>query len=194
MPMTKPILYIIAGANGSGKTTFAKNFAQYLDIPFINADEIAESLGGNFEKVRIRAGKLFFEKLGDSLSQNKTFAIESTLSGKYLLKIIEKAKELSFEIHIIYLFLDNPNTNIARIQARVRAGGHHVPSEDVIRRFFRSRTLFWSTYRKLVNRWELIYNSDESFVEVCSGNSNDINILDETLYNIFLEIPKNEAF
>jgi predicted ABC-type ATPase len=55
-------LYIIAGANGSGKTTFAKEFSKNKNLNFINADEIAKELDSeNLTKYKIKAGKLFFQ-------------------------------------------------------------------------------------------------------------------------------------
>ncbi len=57
--------HIIAGPNGSGKTTFAREFIEETGLPFVNADDIAYKLApdGKFEHVRIKAGKLFFHEL-----------------------------------------------------------------------------------------------------------------------------------
>lgn len=58
--MSKEIV-IIAGANGVGKTTFARSFLEDYDYEFLNADEIAKSISEkDFEKKPISAGKLFF--------------------------------------------------------------------------------------------------------------------------------------
>jgi len=57
----KKTLYIIAGANGSGKTTFAEKFSKNEDIKFINADNIAKSYDPNdIQKYKIKAGKEFY--------------------------------------------------------------------------------------------------------------------------------------
>ena len=80
-------LYIIAGANGSGKTTFAHNFAQVEGLKFINADEIAKKYDPkDIQKFKVKAGKEFFYELQNSLSQEKSFVIETTLSGNILSK------------------------------------------------------------------------------------------------------------
>lgn len=87
-------LYIIAGANGSGKTTFAKTFAKFNALHFINADEIAKELDpNNITKHQVKAGRIFFEELNNKLGEKKSFVIETTLSGKYLIKYIDKAKK-----------------------------------------------------------------------------------------------------
>ena len=101
-------LYIIAGANGSGKTTFAKSFANIHNLYFINADEIAKELDPeNITKHQVKAGRIFFQELKKRLNEQNSFVLETTLSGKYLVKYIKKAQENGFEVEMIYLFLEN---------------------------------------------------------------------------------------
>lgn len=155
-------LYIIAGANGSGKTTFAKSFAQIHDLHFINADEIAKSLDpDNITKHQVKAGRIFFAELNKRIGESRSFVIETTLSGKYLVKYIDKAKQNGFEVEMIYLFLEGPEINIGRVMHRVLNGGHHVPEDDIIRRFYRSKEMFLDVYRDIVDHWIMYYNSDE---------------------------------
>ena len=62
--MSTKTLYIISGANGSGKTTFASNYSNLLNIEFINADEIAKQFDPNdIQKYKIKAGKEFYRRL-----------------------------------------------------------------------------------------------------------------------------------
>jgi len=155
-------LYIIAGANGSGKTTFAKSFAQIHKMHFINADEIAKALDpNNITKHQVKAGRIFFQELNERLDGDDSFVIETTLSGKYLVKYIKKAQANGFEVEMIYLFLERPESNINRVSHRVLNGGHHVPKDDIIRRFYRSKEMFMYVYRDLVDKWIMYYNSDE---------------------------------
>ena len=177
-------LYIIAGANGSGKTTFAKEFSEKQNLEFINADEIAKELDkDNLTKYKIKAGKIFFQTLKYNLTLEKSFVIETTLSGKYLVKYIEEAKELNFRVVLVYLFLEEPTTNIERIKNRVFNGGHYVPDEDVIRRFYRSKNLFCSVYKDIVSSWNIYYNSDEIFEKV----ADNLVVFDTEKYNKFKE-------
>ncbi len=160
-------LYIIAGANGSGKTTFAKSFANIHKMYFINADEIAKELDpDNITKHQVKAGRIFFQELNKRLEEQNSFVIETTLSGKYLVKYIKKAQVNGFEVELIYLFLEKPQTNISRVAIRVIAGGHHVPKDDIIRRFYRSQEMFFEVYKDLVDRWEIYYNSNEIFEKI----------------------------
>ena len=182
-------LYIIAGANGSGKTTFALNFAQLENLKFINADEIAKEYDPNdIQKYKMKAGKKFFQELHLSLTQEKSFIIETTLSGKYLIKIIKEAKKKNFRVSLIYLFLETNTENIYRVKNRVLRGGHNVPTEDIVRRYYRSRNLFEHVYKDLVDEWMLFFNGDDNFELV----ENQDELYDEELKKLFLEGMENE--
>ena len=97
------------------------------------------------------------------------FAVEVTLAGKGFERIISRLKRAGYTVTIVFIFLKSPEMSVARVRNRVAAGGHHVPTEDVVRRFYRSKRNFWHIYRELVDRWSLFYNSDEHFQEVASG-------------------------
>ena len=88
---------------------------------------------------------------------------------------------------LFLFFSKSPETSVARVRNRVQAGGHHVPTEDVIRRFYRSKHNFWYTYRNLVDRWTLFYNSAEHFQRVATGESNEVKVINETCFEIFMQ-------
>jgi len=182
-------LYIISGANGSGKTTFAKSFSAINELYFINADEIAKELdSNNITKFKIKAGKIFFSEFKRRLSLNNSFVIETTLSGKYLISYINKAKDLDYKVVLIYLFLEHPNSNISRVKNRVLNGGHHIPTDDIVRRYYRSKELFFNIYKDIVDNWSIYYNSDEIFEEIADNK----NIFDSTKYKLFLKDITND--
>jgi len=179
-------IVIIAGGNGVGKTTFARAFLQEYDYEFLNADEIAKSLSAeNPSEKKISAGKLFFQKLNEVVEQNKSLLIESTLSGRYLQKFIERLQKQDYQIRIVFLFVESTEILIERIAERVKKGGHFVPDEDVKRRFMRGKQNFWKTYRNFATRWSLVYNSDRNFQEVAFGEKDEFLIADENLFQIF---------
>jgi len=186
-------LFIIAGANGSGKTTLAKELLKEYSLDFINADEIARAINpDDLHSVRIQAGKEVFKKLNEMLSQDKSFALETTLSGNFLVKVLKQAKIQGYNTALVYSFVDNPDICIERIKVRVRTGGHHVPDEDVIRRYYRSKKNLWFKYRNIVDEWTIFYNGLEKYSIVMKGEPESVEILNEELYNLFMENINNE--
>jgi len=184
---------IIAGPNGCGKTTFAKEFLKKKKLPFLNADEIAAKINPHdVAAVKFQAGKKFLNKIQDYIKNEKSFAVESTLSGKYLLDIITALKKKKFKIHIIYIFLDCPPLAIERIKIRVQKGGHFVPDEDVIRRFSRSKNNFWNYYRRVSDSWQLFYNGEGRLFHTATGNYDEFSVIQEPLFDLFSRDIKHE--
>jgi len=98
-------LYIISGANGSGKSTLAELLLKNKQLEFLNADDIAKEIAPNaINKVPISAGKIYFKKLDEYFNSGISFAAESTLSGRNVIKIIERAKQKNYKIILIYLY------------------------------------------------------------------------------------------
>lgn len=178
---------IIAGANGSGKTTLARIYSEKYPFDFINADEIAKEIStDDSEQARIKAGKLFFIKLDDLIKNNKNFIVESTLAGKYMARLIPRLKKNGYFVRIIYIFLESPEVCIERIKERVLKGGHFVPTADVIRRYYRSKKNFWDVYKALADKWILLYNSEEKFLEIALGSKEKYLVNSEELLGIFI--------
>ena len=178
--------YIIAGPNGSGKTTFATEFIGEVKFPFVNADEIAASLSPeNLEKVRVKAGKLFFQNIERLISENSSFVVETTLAGKYFVDILAALKTSGYKTEIIYIFVESTEEAVRRIRVRVEKGGHSVPVKDILRRFPRSINNFGHVYRHKVNGWKIFLNSKDDFVQVAFGIGKEIEVVNENGFALF---------
>ena len=187
MNSNKKELIIIAGANGSGKTTFAKQLLKSFDYSYLNADEIAKELSPeDLTKSRISAGKKFFAKFETMVSKNKNIIIESTLSGKFLTKLINNLRKKDYMISIFFILVNTPEECIHRVKQRVLKGEHYIPDEDIIRRFNRGKSNFWKIYRFSVDFWCLIDNSSYNFDEVAVGIKDEYRIINKKLYKMFI--------
>ena len=137
--MAPPVFYVLAGPNGSGKTSFALNDPALKGIPFINADIEAQQLNpASPDKAALAAGRITLSKISREISEGREFALETTLSGLSTLEIMQRALSAGYVIDFTYICLDSPSVNISRVAKRVLAGGHHVPDRDVERRYHRS--------------------------------------------------------
>src|SRR5688572_23101638 len=136
----KRVLYIVAGCNGSGKTTASKTlFPKYLNIEqFINADEIAMELAPTAPgKVALPAGKLMLSRIQSLLVAGISFAIETTFAGKVYQRIICHARSLNYQVVTVFFWLSTQQLAIERVKFRVARGGHHIPEAIVRRRYQR---------------------------------------------------------
>ena len=187
--MPKNII-VVAGPNGSGKTTFAREYLRDSEVSeYISADAIAERLVSRPEdmgSVKIQAGRLFIQEIRELIETEQDFVVEVTLAGKGFARTISQLKRAGYTVTIVFIFLKSPETSVVRIRNRVEAGGHHVPTEDVVRRFYRSKHNFWYTYRNLVDRWSLVYNSGERPQEVAFGEGDQLTVIDRGRFELFI--------
>ena len=178
MPAPKPTIYLIAGCNGAGKTTFAKEFLPHevKCLRFYNADEIARGLSPLDPSAgAIKAGRLLLSEVRDSITRHETFALESTLSGKTYVRIFQHALSLGFELELHYLWLSQVEQAIARVRRRVRMGGHDVPVADIRRRFKRSLNHLVSDYLPLTTRWAIWDNRGLPAKRLATSATDDVN-------------------
>ena len=181
-----PKLYIISGCNGAGKTT-----ASYTLLPemlecsqFVNSDEFAKGLSPfNPEQASIQASRYMLLKIRYLFARKEDFGIETTLATRTLLTMIAMAQKEGYSVTLMYFWLDSPDLAVARVKARVAAGGHNIPEETVRRRYRVGISYFFKDYIPLCDRWILADNSKVPFRVIAEGSKNDIiNIKDEKTY------------
>ena len=160
----RPRLIVIAGCNGAGKTTFAREFLpnEARVERFLNADLIAAGVSPlNPELAARKAARIFLDEFDAMIQGQVRFAIESTLSGKSYLPLFRAAKAAGYELVIHFLFLPDADLAVARVRERVSKGGHHVPERDVRRRFERGVVNFSNLYAPIADLW-FVWNNQTS--------------------------------
>lgn len=161
--MDRPILYILAGCNGAGKTTAAYNvLPNILDCyEFVNADEIAKGLSPfNPESMAIPAGRIMLQRIDELLPLLKNFAIETTLSTKSYKALVDKAHKLGYKVILLYIWLNSPELAKDRVASRVLNGGHNIPAEVIVRRYYAGIRNLFNIFLDIVDDWLIIDNSN----------------------------------
>ena len=174
MAASKKQIEIVAGPNGSGKTTFAQAFFKIRNgkSRFINADTIAAGLSSSrTDQTAFHAGRVMLTAIEEALDAGTSFAFESTLSGKTWLPILQRALKEGYTLSIYFVFLKNPSLNLRRIRQRIKEGGHSIPKSTVLRRYPRSFSNFWSLYRPLCKEWFIFDNSERTPRQIHSKNT-----------------------
>lgn len=155
-------IVIIAGPNGAGKTTFAREFLPNEGHcpTFINADLIAAGISPFApESVSVRAGRLMLEEIENQVQSRKSFAFETTLSGRTYFHKIREWQIIGYHVKLVFLSLPDANTAVARVAGRVSQGGHNIPENVIRRRFTLGLLNFKNLYQATVDAWILYDNS-----------------------------------
>lgn len=161
--MITKYLYIIAGCNGAGKTT-----ASFTILPeilqcdqFVNADEIAKGLSPfRPESVAFEAGRIMLSRIEQLFVENQTFAIETTLATKiYKNKIIE-ARKKGYQVVLLFFWLESAAMAIDRVRIRVAEGGHDIPEDVIIRRYYSGINNLFDIYINIVDQVMILDSSE----------------------------------
>ena len=167
------VMFVFAGNNGSGKSTIRNLIIDRLGISVnVDPDSLARRIDSeNPEKHRVSAGKDAIKLVRECIKNKRDFSIETTLAGGNAIRQMQEAKDNGFEVIMFYVGLGDYRLNIDRVAARVKNGGHDIPTEDIIRRDQTSmKNLLAHLY--LLDHLIVIDNSDLDGVIVLEADVN----------------------
>ncbi len=136
--MTRPVLYVLAGANGAGKSSIGGHLLERDGLTWFNPDTFARELraatGYDQETANAHAWQEGMRRLDEAIAKGANHAFETTLGGRTVAaKILEATK--THDVLIWFCGLSSPELHIARVKARVAAGGHPIPEEKIRERY-----------------------------------------------------------
>jgi len=139
-----PRIHVLAGVNGAGKSSIGGTAVRHHGGEYFNPDEAARTLKekdstltqADANSVAWRQGVRLLKR---AIETRLDFTFETTLGGNTITRLLAKAAEQGVEVHVWYVGLSSPELHIARVQARVSRGGHHIPAHDIHRRYEHSR-------------------------------------------------------
>jgi predicted ABC-type ATPase len=184
----RPQVAVLAGINGAGKSSSSERLLrESLKIPsFTNADTIARGLNAfDVESEAVKAGRIMLEHLRELAKARRSFAFETTLSGRAYARWLRELASEGYAVHLFYYWLRSPDLAIRRVAERVRAGGHHVPDDTVRRRYSRSVRNFLELYRPVVTTWQVYDNSNGARRLIAFNNSFFDTVLDPDTWEAF---------
>lgn len=145
MNALRPRLVVVAGPNGSGKTSITRQLHDLrhkwmVGCEYINPDEIAERelAGWNDPASVLAAARLAAERRERCLREGRDFAFETVFSTQEKLDFLLRAHQVGFFIRLFFVGTDSPTINAKRVAVRCLEGGHDVPIAKIISRYTRS--------------------------------------------------------
>ena len=174
-----PQVVVLAGSNGAGKTTASR--AVLRDVfqigTFVNADFIAQGLNGfDPDTVALQAGRLMLQRLHELAAEEQSFAFETTLSGKTYAPWLRSLQNAGYRVSLLYYWLESPDLAVARVAARVRRGGHHVPEATIRQRWTRSVENLFQLYLPLADDWSLVNNTHDGEPRLIAMGHGDVDV------------------
>ncbi len=138
----KPRLLVIAGPNGSGKTSITEQLHELkhhwmLGCDYINPDNIAQTQFGdwNNQEATLNAAKAATAWRWKCLEEGRDFAFETVFSTQEKVDFLKEAKRRGYFIRFFYVGTESPLINVQRIALRFAKGGHEVAISKIINRY-----------------------------------------------------------
>lgn len=159
MSAKPPVVVVLAGPNGAGKTTASDELLreELAVSEFVNADRIAHGLSAfEPERAAIAAGRIMLARLDELAAQRVDFAFETTLASRTFAPRLAQLVGEGYEFHLCFVWLPSVELAIARVAARVRAGGHDIPIETIRRRYTGGLRNLFDLYVPIATHWTVL--------------------------------------
>lgn len=139
-----PIIAVLAGVNGAGKSSVAGGFLRKEGDTFFNPDTVAQQIRSLHPDIPLTLANAHAWQIGKSLleqsiAEKRDYRFETTLGGRTIAQLLERAANSGHRIHVWFCGVASPDLHLRRVRSRVARGGHDIPEEKIRERWNRSR-------------------------------------------------------
>lgn len=153
-----PRIYVLAGTNGAGKSSIVGAMLLRRRVEYFNPDAAARRIldanpGAGQTEANGAAwleGRRLLER---AIAEELDLAFETTLGGRTITSLLERAAARGIEVRVWYVGLSSPELHIARVRARVAKGGHGIPEPRIRERYDASRLNLIRLLPRLSELW-----------------------------------------
>jgi len=136
--MARPVLFVLAGVNGAGKSSIGGHLLQQAGLTWFNPDTFARELMAATACAQSEANAAAWQeglrRLDAAIAQGRNHAFETTLGGRTIPARIKGATP-SHEVMLWFCGLSSPELHMARVKARVATGGHDIAGAKIRERY-----------------------------------------------------------
>jgi predicted ABC-type ATPase len=159
-------MLVVAGPNGSGKTTFARTYVAgnlLADDVYLNPDDIAKNVFGDWNNPEAvsKAAREAERIRNVRLERRLDIVFETVFSSREKVEYLARAKDAGYEIHMVFIGTESPVINAGRVAERVMEGGHAVPIPKIVSRFNPSIAQALFVAQKGMASRVLVYDNSE---------------------------------
>jgi predicted ABC-type ATPase len=139
---------------------------------FVNSDEIAKGLSpfnADNITVAVEASRIMYRRIRELIAAQKTFALETTLASRSIVKLLQGAQERGYYVTLLYFWLNTPDLAVERVRNRVAAGGHNVTESTIRRRYEAGIHNLFELYLPICDFWMIADNSLSPLEVIAKG-------------------------
>jgi predicted ABC-type ATPase len=124
------------------------------------------------------ASRLMIERMRELIEAGASFSFETTCAGIGHSRLVRDCKNAGYRVTLLFLWLPSPELAVARVANRVRLGGHRIPVEAIVRRYWVGLRNMRRLYLPLVDLGLVYDNSDVGRVLIAESSSAGILLYD----------------
>jgi len=139
-----PLLYVLAGVNGAGKSSIGESEFRSQGSPVFNPDTVAQQIRMLHPDIPLAMANAHAWQIGKSLleqavREKRDYRFETTLGGNTIARLLEHATRSGHRLHVWFCGLASADLHLTRVRSRVAHGGHDIPEEKIRERWKGSR-------------------------------------------------------